>query len=457
MHRIRVHSNQHTLETSDGKPFFWLGDTAWELVHRLNLAETEHYLNQRAAQGFNLVQFVILAEHDGLNTPNANGDLPLHDLDPTRPNEAYFRHVDTVLDMLEARGLYAGLLPTWGDKVIGMWGIGPEVFNPANARVYGAWLGQRYKHRTNIVWVLGGDRPAMHQGVDLRPVWDAMAAGILEATGEDALITYHPNGSLHHQTGGTSPFLHSRDWLHVNALQSGHGGGRDAAVWEAITRDYHLQPTKPVLDMEPNYEDHPVNPWPSFDPANGYFRAFDVRKQVYRSVFAGACGVTYGHQSVWQFYAPSVAPMTFPDRTWLEALQRPGAEQMRYLRALIESRPFHSRIPDQGLLTSDPGLGSNHVRATRDADGGYGLVYIPNNQTVTVNLERLSGDRVRAWWFSPRTGKARMIGEYDRAGTRTFTTPLEEPPTDLDWGPDWVLVLDDVARGFDTPGLVSSH
>jgi hypothetical protein len=118
---------------------------------------------------------------------------------------------------------------------------------------------------------------------------------------------------------------------------------------------------------------------------------------------------------------------------------------MQYLRRLMESRPYLSRIPDQGLLASDPGEGGNHVQATRCSQGAYALVYVPNaKQPVTVHLDRLSGTEVLAWWYDPRTGKAAEIGRFPRSGDRTFTTPNE--------GPDWVLVLDDAAKGYPAPG-----
>ena len=87
---LKISENKRFLEQSNGKPFFWLGDTAWELFHRLNREEAEYYLKHRSSQGFTLVQAVILAEFDGLQQPNAYGDLPLYQQDPTRPNEAYF-------------------------------------------------------------------------------------------------------------------------------------------------------------------------------------------------------------------------------------------------------------------------------------------------------------------------------------------------------------------------------
>ena len=49
--RLKVSGNKRFLLTDDGKPFFWLGDTAWELFHRLNRDEADHYLRTRAEQG----------------------------------------------------------------------------------------------------------------------------------------------------------------------------------------------------------------------------------------------------------------------------------------------------------------------------------------------------------------------------------------------------------------------
>ncbi|MCB0059220.1 MAG: DUF4038 domain-containing protein, partial [Caldilineaceae bacterium] len=284
--RITVSDNRRFLQTEGGAPFFWLGDTAWELFHRLTREEAEFYLENRRRKGMNVIQAVVLAEFDGIRTPNTYGDHALIDEDPAQPNEAYFRHVDYIVDTAAAKDLYIGLLPTWADKVTPMWGAGPAIFTEENARLYGRWLGERYKDRTNVLWVLGGDRPAYKDDADFRPIWRAMAAGIDEGAGFRTLKTYHPNGRC-----STSLWLHEEEWLDFNMMQSGHGGGRDSAVWTMIEQDYALQPTKPTLDGEPNYEDHPVNPWPQWTPANGYYRDHDVRKQLYRSVFAGGCGV----------------------------------------------------------------------------------------------------------------------------------------------------------------------
>ncbi len=89
---------------------------------------------------------MVFAECDGITVPNPYGQLPLIDQYPTRSTEAYFTHVVSLIERAATAGLVIGLLPTWGDKVVDrMWGVGPEVFTPENARIYGEFLGQRYR------------------------------------------------------------------------------------------------------------------------------------------------------------------------------------------------------------------------------------------------------------------------------------------------------------------------
>ena len=151
---LRVSDARRYLQQENGTPFFWLGDTAWELFHRLDREEASRYLENRADKGFTVIQAVVLAELDGLNTPNPYGDTPLINNDPTQPNEAYFKHVDFIVNRAEALGLHIGMLPTWGDKFNKRWGVGPEVFTPDNARAFGEFLGRRYQNKP-IVWILG--------------------------------------------------------------------------------------------------------------------------------------------------------------------------------------------------------------------------------------------------------------------------------------------------------------
>lgn len=427
--------NGRYLVTETGKPFFYLGDTAWELFHRLTREETELYLKDRASKGFTVIQAVALAEFDGLNTANAYGHTPLIGNDPTRPNEDYFRHVDFVVNQAEDLGVYIGMLPTWGDKVNKKWGMGPEIFTPENARIYGEFLGKRYRSKP-IIWILGGDRPI--ENATHLAIWRAMAEGLRRGDGGEHLITYHPMGGQ-----SSSQWLHGEEWLDFNMLQSGHHA-RNIPNYEMVERDYERKPVKPCMDGEPRYEDHPIN----WDPKNGWFTDYDVRQAAYWALLAGAHGHTYGCHDIWQMYDPSKhQPISHARTPWREALKFPGASQMRYVKALMLSRQPLLRVPDQLLIVSDVGRGKEHIRAARGADGSYAFVYLPVPKPVTVNLEKLSGKRLRAWWFNPRNGQAQVIGEFARNGEKAFTPPSGDSPEE-----DWVLVLDEVGKRYRKPG-----
>jgi hypothetical protein len=201
------------------------------------------------------------------------------------------------------------------------------------------------------------------------------------------------------------------------------------------------------MDGEPRYEDHPV----MANPANGYFDGYDTRQAAYWALFAGACGHTYGHQTVLQFLAPPRPGWgdPLPGLYWQEALDRPGATQMKHLRDLLISRPLLGRVPDQSLIQGDPGPhDATHLRATRG--DGFAMIYNPVGRVFAVNHGLISGSAVKAWWFDPRTGGASFIGQYANSGTQTFT-----PPGTQQRGNDWVLVLDDSARGYPAPGNVA--
>ncbi len=430
-HKIKVSENRRYLvDEATGKPFFYLGDTAWELFHRLTLAEAEEYLSVRAAQGFTVIQAVALAEFNGLTEPNRNGDLPLHNLDPAKPNEAYFAHVDAVFAIAERLGLVMGFLPTWGDKVTVSWGVGPKVLTPANAYTYGKWLGERYKNR-DLIWINGGDRKSV--APDEIECWRQLARGLRDGDKGAHLITFHPQG-------GHSSSEDFHDDVDFNMIQSGHAE-RDIPNFEMIENDYGLWPTKPCMDAEPAYEAHAIN-WKA---ENGYFDDYDVRKSLYWALFAGACGHTYGCHPVWQFLDTARHhAITDARGHWRDALQLPGAWQMRHARALFESRPYLSLEPYKTLAAAPDSTGPGHQQACITNNDAFALVYTPLGEPIYYNLTYEPGIELRASWFDPRTGKMQEFERFVVAdyGERTFTPPTSGP------GNDWVLMLDDAARGF---------
>jgi hypothetical protein len=265
-----------------------------------------------------------------------------------------------------------------------------------------------------------------------------MAAGIEEGVGgaDKALMTFHPqpNGV---EEGGSSAYFHKDEWLDVNMLQTGHC--RENNIWDRIQVVYNRTPTKPVLDGEPLYEDHPV----CFNAKDlGTSSPYDIRKHAYLDVFAGAFGHTYGCHDIWQMYAPNRTPINGPHFPWYVALDLPGAGQMKYLRNLMESRPMLDRVPDQTLIKDAMGA-HDRVQATRGKD--YVFVYTTQGKPVTVNMGKIAGKEVIAFWYNPKNGESKDIGRFRNTGQQVFT------PSTTGYGNDWVLVIDDATRNYTKP------
>jgi hypothetical protein len=425
--KLRVSENQRFLEFESGDAFFYLGETAWELFHRLSLEEAEMFLENRRAKGFTVIQAVLLAELDGLRTPSVNGELPLIDMDPARPNELYFAFVDSVIRIAASKGLIMGLLPTWGDKVEMRWGEGPQIFNAENAFAYGEWLGKRYRDTPNIIWINGGDRGC--KGVE--DVWNALARGI-RSQDSNHLMTFHPMGSR-----SSSECFHQSEWLDFNMHQSGHSD-RYIPNYRVIESDYALYPPKPCMDAEPIYESHPFG----WNPKNGISGEDDVRRAAYWAVFSGAHGHTYGNHCIWQFYSEKVDPINYPPMPWQEALDLPGAFDMLHLRQLMESRPMLDRVPDQSIIWGSSGGTIDHIAATQGQ--GYAFIYLPSNPDVMIDFSRIEGNTFRTWWFNPRTGEATPGRDIEGEASENFRAPVS--------GVDWVLVIDNRDFNYKAPG-----
>ncbi|OAM90469.1 hypothetical protein AW736_07800 [Termitidicoccus mucosus] len=451
MPHLRVSEDGTHLVHADGTPFFWLGDTAWELFHRLDRDDAVMYLDCRAEQQFTVIQAVLLAESNGLRTPNAYGELPLHDLAPARPNVRYFEHVDFIVAEAGRRGLVVAMLPTWADKVPSNTpGAGPVVFTPENAFAYGRFLGARYRH-ASIIWMLGGDR-----GIDspaALEIWRAMARGLREGDGGAHLMTFHPKGGA-----SSAQCASDEPWLDFHVYQSGHAA-RWLPVYRFALELAALRPRKPFLDAEPPYEDIPIKFWEhvklhSSEPvpagvldergliaepgffADGFYTDHDARVHAYWNMLSGACGHTYGNNAVWQMHEHGARAAIPCLHDWREAIDRPGAWQMRHLRALLTARPFHLLAPAQDMIHGLNPEGRDHVRAVLAHTREFALAYVTCGRPLTLAMGAVSGEKVRAWWFDPRTGEGTVATDVSNNGIQQFAPPTGGADR------DWVLVLD---------------
>lgn len=397
---LRVAADHRHLATAEGKPFFLLGDTAWELFHRLTREETEVYLKNRADKGFNTILAVALAEFE-FDQPNAYGEMPLEDNDPAKPRDAYFKHVDWVVDKAASLGLYTAMLPTWGDKWNKKWGRGPEIFTPENAATYGEWLAKRYADKP-IIWILGGDRPV--ETDQQRAIIRAMAGGLRKGDGGRHLITYHPSGGRN-----SSDYWPDEPWLDFHMFQSGHGK-QAAPNYDMNAKNLTLPALKPTLDGEPNYEDHPVRGLMKDKKATVWFDDYDARRAAWWSVVSGACGHVYGTHSIWQFHDLTKRKAQADARTpWQQAMDLPGATQMGVMKKFIEGLDWTKLKRNNRMVV--PVADEERSPAERPIgavaeDHSFALVYVPKARSTKIGLDQkeLGIAALTVEGYDPRTG-----------------------------------------------------
>lgn len=408
--RLRVSDNQRFLMHENGTPFFWQGETGWLLPERLDRAEAGWYLQRCREEGYNVVQIQVI---NGVPAYNIYGQMshPLPVASRGQVRDAtygYWDHLDYIIDLARQNGIYIGMVCIWGGLVK------DGKLTVEGAKEYGEFLAKRYKDCPNIIWFMGGDI----QG-DIKPeVWNALATSI-KAVDKNHLMTYHPRGRY-----TSAKWWSQASWIDFHTFQSGHRrygqrmGNADYPIpdnteednWMYVDSTWAYKPVKPVLDAEPSYEDIPMGLHDKNEPR---WKACDVRRYAYWSVFAGSCGHTYGHNAIMQMLKPGY-PTSYGDagdvKAWYQALNDPGFQQMKFLRQLILSFPYFERVPDQSIIVEN-GKQYDRLIATRGND--YLLVYNYTSRDMKLDLTKISGPKKNVWWMNGGTGILRYLGEYD--------------------------------------------
>ena len=470
---LRVSENGRFLVRKDGSGFFPLADTAWAIAWRLNRGEVEKYLRHRKDQKFNMIALVAFPSYKSEVVANVYGDNPFEvksgKWNPLRPlitqggspvnaiEYDYWDHMEYIIDASESKGMYVIVLPTWGSYVAGSWGgenTSEIIFNSTNSYKYGRWIGQRFKNKKNIIWMMGGDRNAVYDDKDYRSVFRAIAEGIADGVNginqqdtkadySTTVMSYHPRKWM----PNSSEWFHNDAWLDFNSIQD---QPKDQIT--AIKLDYGLYPTKPTWLFEGGYENR--------GRKNEIYKDWQIRFQSYQTVFAGGFGITYGNMNIFGFGIKDVGKSIDPDKNWESSLDDPGAIDMQYLLKLMTSLSndqFLDRIPNQSLIDDDEGgmdgsegVLSNRLQATCGRKGDYAMIYSANGRNICLKMNRLAVPLMNAFWFNPRNGKWR-IKDRDFTNRRPFVknihsgpaAPIREfdPPGSVGDGNDWVLLL----------------
>jgi hypothetical protein len=178
---LKVSPNHRYFVDANDVPFYWLGDTQWDLFRDFTLEDTKSALVDRAAKGFSVIQVMVLGVHGG-TTPNVYGEQPFINDNPDTPNEAYFKRVDSIVKTADKLELVL---------VIGIYHQAEDysrLITTNNAARWARWLGHRYRNCDNVIWTT---YPTATNS--FLPIARELAAGLLDGSGGRQLITVHPD------------------------------------------------------------------------------------------------------------------------------------------------------------------------------------------------------------------------------------------------------------------------
>jgi Protein of unknown function (DUF4038)/Putative collagen-binding domain of a collagenase len=413
--KLRVAKTGTYLEHTDGTPFFFLADTAWTGPALSTEADWKFYLEDRKKKGFTAVQFnaicpwrtaaMDLEGHTAYSIVK-DGSLSI--------NEAYFKRLDARLKAINDAGLLAVPVLIWAHKK------GDAGFDLSDEHILKLvkFEVNRYKD-ANCLFILAGD--ARYNATEAEKWKKIGRAAFADFPG--ALVTTHP-------TGMNFPWKDWEDekWLTVLGYQSGHGDDANTVKWihSGPVAEFGKRKdfTRPIINLEPPYENH--NGYHSHKP----HPAYDVRRAVYQSLLATpVAGFTYGGHGVWSWQTksgeePTDHPGTGIAKVWKDALALPGAAQMGYARKFFESLPWTELRPAQEFIDQETGKDdpTKFISCSAAPKKNVYVFYFPAGAKGVIKLH-VRGGMENVKWFNPRTG------EWKDGGLKP---PDEE---------DWALVL----------------
>ncbi len=415
---LEVGSTGRFLVDQKGNPFLMIGDAPQALIINASVAEARLLLANRASHGINTVWIMLIGGvYDGGRADGStlDGLVPFTTPgDVATPNEAYFVRCDQIIRAAADEGLNVILNPAETGEFLPMLRANGTV----KCRAYGRYLGDRYKDFDNIIWMCGTDFQTWRTDAD-NEVVKALAEGIRENDTRHLLTL-----QLDYFVGSSLDDSLWADLVTLNAAYTYY------PAYAEVLKDYNRNPAAPVFLIESDYE-----------LENGA-DAERLRRQEYWTFLSGGCGYVFGNGLIWPLF-----------NGWEGYLDTTGIIEFGYCRALIESVPWQSLVPDQAHSLVTAGYGAfwsggtpsygisqnDYVTAAATPDGRLALVYVPTSRTITVDMARFSG-AATARWYDPTMGTYRSISgsPFANSGSRTFTTPGSH----ADGAGDWVLKIE---------------
>lgn len=405
-------SGTHFVDAA-GEPFFWLGDTAWNGALRSTDEQWEKYLSTRKGQHYNVIQFVTTQWRGGREV------VPQHAFEGNENitvDPAFFQKMDRKLTAIEDHGLVP--------SPVMLWALNADDPGQALAEKDATRLAKYQVARWGAfhpAWLLGGDGRYNKDG----PRWNRIGQAAF-GDHHEQLVTMHPSGA-----NWVGDLFADQKWFDYIGYQSGHGDSDTSLKWLTSgppAQGWKKHGSRPIINLEPNYEGHPGYQSKMPHPA------LHVRRAGWWSnLVTPPAGLTYGNNEIWVWNHEAGPAENHKNigvvQPWDQGLEQEGLEDMTLMRRFFESGPWWDLRPAQHVLIEQPGEknAAEFVAVAQTRDQNWTVAYLPVG--TAIRLKTRNG--ANADWFDPRTGERKTLGQT-RPGEQMFAAPDDR---------DWVLSI----------------
>jgi len=376
---LRVSANGRYLEHADGTPYLWVGDTAWAAPMNATMKDWQEYLRDRREKGFTGVQ--IFCASDWAGTQDTEGHAPFLGDRLGQPHPAYWVQYDRRVQLANDEGFVV--------LVVGLMEPVKRYPDAIAAQRFSRYLVARLTGNF-VIFSPSFDSPYREPG-------DVVGQTIRESSSRH-LITQHPGTDL-----PAARAYQPKPYLDIAGLQSGAGWGGKPLSAETVAKNavewsldlYGRQPVKPIINLECRYDSEFNQKQLSRLP----------RSCGYWSLLSGCVGYTYGCAGLWNWGLKT----THGDPQaslwdWRAGMTRKSSTDMTHLAALFEDLEWWKLEPHHELILNQSQDWTTRMVLAKSGDGDLAVAYLPDNDTIKLDMRPFSGPIVRRW-FNPQTGE----------------------------------------------------
>ncbi len=378
MERLTINSQNNGFELN-GKPFFYLADTAWSVFTNATLDEWEYYLKFRKQQGYNTIQINTLPQWD--RSLNKVEEYPFAlKLDKTfdfaQWNQSYYNRARKMCAIAKEYGFQLALVVLWTNYVPGTWGseMCPDNILPYELiPEYVSYMVEQFEE-FSPVYIVSGDT-----GFDTAESIDHYREVLkcLNELSKDSLKAFHIKRGYSYIP---EEFL---DGIDFYMYQSGHNRDEQRKAYELAEVFLTQYPKKPVVNAEPCYEQMGYS-----RQLYGRFNQEDIRKAAWTSILAGAsAGITYGAHGIWNWKKESEIPNPILGEgfdgsdSWYRAVHYPGAWDYGWLKHFVVSHRISTVKERQEWLLNN----TDEIRIGETEESI--LIYLPHATKIKLAVE----------------------------------------------------------------------